>query len=228
MRKTELIIFDCDGVLADSEVISADVLIGELRAFGLHLDAQYVYRHFVGKSFPGVAEIIRATFQVQLPSVFEDRYRSALIEAYSTQLCMTPGLVDMLDLLDCPVCVATSSSPPRVKRTLDLLGLSDRFGPSVFTASQVKRGKPAPDLFLFAARKMGTHVENCLVIEDSTAGVTGALAAGMEVWRYVGGSHFADQSQLREQTPTNVPLFDDWTAFYTMAPDLKASEADGI
>lgn len=222
MRKPELVIFDCDGVLADSEVISAEVLIGELRAFGVNLEAEYVFRNFVGKSFPGVAANIRASFQVELPPVFEDRYRTALIDAYQTRLKPTAGVHDMLTRLNCQSCVATSSSPPRVRRTLDLLDLSEQFGGNVFTASQVKRGKPAPDLFLFAARQMSVSPENCLVIEDSTAGLNGAMAAKMTVWRYVGGSHFTTQSNKRPETPASVPVFDNWNKFYLMAPELSA------
>lgn len=222
LRTPELVIFDCDGVLADSEVISAEVLISELHAFGITLDTHYVFRNFVGKSFPGVAASIRATYQVVLPADFEDRYRAALLAAFATQLRATAGVQDMLAKLNCQTCVATSSSPPRVQKTLELIDLTDRFGADVFTASQVKRGKPAPDLFLFAAQKMGALPENCLVIEDSTAGLTAALAANMPVWRYIGGSHFLPQSHHRPETPAGVPVFDNWDEFYLMMPELRA------
>ncbi|MEZ5778038.1 MAG: HAD family hydrolase [Paracoccaceae bacterium] len=224
MREIELVVFDCDGVLADSEVISAEVLVAALRRFDIEMDIAYVFDNFVGKSFPGVAALIRSSFDVALPPDFEAGYRAALIDAFATGLKPTGELYDMLASLGRPSCVATSSSPPRAARTLEILGLAERFGASVFTASQVERGKPAPDLFLFAARNMGVAPESCLVIEDSLAGVEAAKAAGMAVWRYVGGSHFHDRNRAREGTPAGVPVFDNWNQFYLMAPDLRAAK----
>ena len=127
----------------------------------------------------------------------------------------------MLDQLACPSCVATSSSTQRVANTLETLGLADYFGAAVFTASQVAHGKPAPDLFLFAAREMSARPERCLVIEDSAAGVEAGLAAGMRVWRYVGGSHIADAAGVRHETPAEVAVFDNWDQLYLMAPELS-------
>ena len=217
----ELVIFDCDGVLADSEVISAEVLVRKVASHGVQFDPEYVYKNFVGKSFPVVAGIIRTGFRVDLPDIFEAEYRSALVAEFAKRLAATPGLHEMLAVLDRPVCVATSSSPPRVARTLDLLRLADQFADNVFTASQVSRGKPAPDLFQFAAAQMGADPARSLVIEDSAAGVEAGLAAGMQVWRYIGGSHFTDRDAARAATPDGVAVFDNWDQFYLMAPDLQ-------
>ena len=224
LSTTELVIFDCDGVLADSEVISAQVLVHALAKYGVTIDATHVYRHFVGQSFPKVAEKIRATFQLDLPAEFEAAYRASLVEAFTHGLAVTSGLHKVLARLAVRACVATSSSPPRVARTLALCDLAGVFGDNVFTASQVRSGKPDPDLFLFAAEKMGVAPENCLVIEDSLAGVFAAQAAGMTVWRYVGGSHFAGFDVNDIQTPSGVPVFDNWDQFYSMAPGLQARE----
>ena len=117
----------------------------------------------------------------------------------------------MLAQIRLPVCVATSSSPPRVARTLAVLGLAQRFGTDVFTASQVARGKPAPDLFLFAAERMGVDPAHALVIEDSQPGLQAARAAGMRVLQYRGGAHLAGQPAADEG-------FDCWSQF----PDLLA------
>ena len=222
LRGVELVIFDCDGVIADSEVISASLLVRQLLPFGICIDADYVYRNFVGKSFPVVADIIGERFGVALPSTFVGDYRAALREAFAESLQTTPGLLDVLGQLTCASCVATSSSPPRVAYTLETLGLADYFGANVFTASQVAKGKPAPDLFLLAAREMSTPPERCLVIEDSAAGIEAGLAAGMKVWRYVGASHVADTARAREETPAGVTVFDNWDRFYVLAPDLRA------
>ena len=221
MRKVQLVIFDCDGVLADSEVISARVLAAELRPYDLTLDEDFIFRNFVGQSFPKVADKIRARFQLDVPQEFEAAYRARLVEAFSEGLSRTPGLGAVLDDLDCRKCVATSSSPPRVARTLRFTELDEYFSEDVFTASEVANGKPAPDLFLHAAEKMGVSPENCLVIEDSMAGILAAKAAAMEVWRYTGGSHMRGFSTADLATPKGVPVFDNWTEFFQMAPQLK-------
>ena len=171
LQSVDLVIFDCDGVIADSEVLSARVLVRELLAHDIRVDADYVFRNFVGKSFPVVADIIAERFATALPSTFVSNYRAALRDAFVESLQTTPGFLDMLGQLGCASCVATSSSAPRVANTLEVLGLAERFGTDVFTASQVAQGKPAPDLFLFAARAMSTPPGRCLVIEDSVAGI---------------------------------------------------------
>ena len=222
MQSVGLVIFDCDGVIADSEVLSARVLVRELLAYDIRIDAEYVYRNFVGKSFPVVADIIAARFETALPDRFVSDYRAALRAAFADSLRTTPGFVDMLGQLTCPACVATSSSAPRAANTLEVLGLAERFGDDVFTASQVAQGKPAPDLFLHAAREMRAPTERCLVIEDSVAGIEAGLAAGMMVWRYVGASHIADATQAREETPAGVTVFDNWDQLYVLAPELRA------
>jgi len=221
MRAVQLVIFDCDGVLADSEVISARVLAAELRPYGLTMDQDYIFRNFVGQSFPKVADKIRSGFQLDLPPEFEAAYRARLVDAFADGLSATPGVGDVLDHLECRKCVATSSSPPRVARTLRITGLDHHFGADVFTASEVAHGKPAPDLFLHAASQLAVPPENCLVIEDSMAGILAARAAGMAVWRYTGGSHMQGFSTADLATPADVPVFDNWTDFYQMAPQLK-------
>lgn len=222
LQRIELVIFDCDGVIADSEVISATLLVRQLQRCGIRIDVDYVFRNFVGKSFPVVADIIGERFGVTLPATFVGDYRAALKEAFADSLQTTPGFLDVLGQLTCAACVATSSSAPRVAHTLEAVGLTDRFGADVFTASQVANGKPAPDLFLFAAREMSTLPERCLVIEDSAAGIEAGLAAGMNVWRYVGASHIADTARARDETPAGVTVFDNWDRFYVLAPELRA------
>ena len=222
LRTVDLVIFDCDGVIADSEVISATLLVRQLLPHGIGIDADYVFRNFVGKSFPIVADIIGERFGVALPSTFVGDYRAALREAFADSLETTPGFLDVLGQLTCACCVATSSSAPRVAHTLEAVGLTDHFGADVFTASQVANGKPAPDLFLFAAREMATPPARCLVIEDSVAGIAAGLAANMKVWRYVGGSHIADVARARDETPAGVTVFDNWDRFFVLAPELRA------
>jgi HAD superfamily hydrolase (TIGR01509 family) len=219
----DLVIFDCDGVLIDSEIISARMLIEELAGLGVVIDLDHVARHFLGRSYPTVMAQIREDFRLDLPPDFEDRYRDRLLDAFHRDLKIMPGVLDVLDDLSVPFCVATSSSPRRVEMSLRLTGLAGRTQGRVFTASQVPRGKPAPDLFLFAAGQMGHDPARTLVIEDSMTGVRAALAAGMAVWRFVGGSHFHQMTRGLDAAADAWPQrqFDDFAAFFQTAPGLR-------
>ncbi|WP_316013410.1 HAD family hydrolase [Roseobacter sp. HKCCA0434] len=211
-----LIIFDCDGVLVDSEILSAEVLIAQLARLGIEITIADVYRDFLGRSFPTVAKVMRESFATTLPHDFEQEYRARLLAEFETRLHPTDGLAEMLEGLDLPRCVATSSSPPRVARALSVTGL-DRYFEHVFTASQVANGKPAPDLFLFAAEQMGADPARTLVIEDSLPGLAAARAANMPVLRYTGASHLRGQDGL--DTP-GVPCFADWRQFHAQMAGL--------
>lgn len=215
-----LVIFDCDGVIADSEVLSATVLIDQLAALGITVTPAEVRRDFLGRSFPTVADMIRRRFGNPLPPGFEMDYRSRLLDRYETGLRPTPGVMAMLEGFKHPSCIATSSSPQRVGRTLQVLGLAERFAGRVFTASQVRHGKPAPDLFLFAASRMGHAPTETLVIEDSVPGITAAQAAGMRVLHYGGGSHLRGRD--RTGLPDGVQSFDNWADFPQLLTDLSA------
>ncbi len=218
--KIELVIFDCDGVLIDSEGLSADVLIGALSDLGLTVDFDYFCTNFVGRSFPTVARDIRTTFDVALPEGFEQNYRRDLLAKFAQDLLPTEGVAGMLGALKTPYCVATSSSPARVSNSLNIVKLAHYFGEDVFTASEVKHGKPAPDLFLHAAARMGVDPAHCLVIEDSLPGVEAAIAANMRVLRYTGGAHLAKRVLKHAD---DVPSFDRWPDLFELAPDLLSA-----
>lgn len=186
-----LIIFDCDGVLIDSEVLAARALIDELGRQGIAVDMGFVARHFIGRAHTVIRAEVKARFGMELPVSFEEDYRSRLLAAFEAGLSPMEGAVETLAALRVPFCLATSSSPPRLAASLRIVGLDGLFAGRAFTASQVARGKPAPDLFLHAAARMGAEPARCVVVEDSAAGVAAGLAAGMEVWHFVGGGHFA-------------------------------------
>lgn len=186
-----LIIFDCDGVLIDSEVISARTLIIDLARHGVVVDRPFVAKHFLGRSFPMVRAAIGERFRVHLPDHFEADYRARLFAAFEAELMAMAGAADMLARLAVPFCLATSSSPLRLARSLEIVGLDPVFKGRSFTASEVAHGKPAPDLFLHAAMQMGVDPGDCTVLEDSPTGLAAAFAAGMQVWRFTGGSHMA-------------------------------------
>lgn len=220
----DLVIFDCDGVLIDSEIISATTLMKLLEHHGLQLDLQHVQRHFLGRSFPTVAASIRTEFNLDLPASFESDYRRILLQSFERQLKPSEGVISVLDTLDVPFCVATSSSPERVQCSLRITGLDRYFVGHTYTASEVKRGKPAPDLFLHVAAKEGFEPANCLVIEDSLPGVEAADAAGMNVLHYIGGSHFDGIRAEVERGAGRDAVFDSWGRFYDMVPLLNGPD----
>ena len=217
----DLVIFDCDGVLIDSEIISAQMLVAELAGFGVTIDLAYVARHFLGRSYPTVMATIRKEFGLDLPPAFEDQYRSRLMAAFEAGLTIMPGVRSVLDTLALPYCVATSSSPRRAERSLQMVGLGHLLGERLFTATMVQNGKPAPDLFLLCARTLAADPARCLVIEDSLNGVRAARAAGMPVWRFTGGSHLAGRAL--DEPPDARPdrHFDSFAGFYDIDPALR-------
>lgn len=220
-RDIGLVILDCDGVLVDSEIISARMLIAELADFGLSIDMDFVARHFLGRSYPVVLEEVRRNFGVDLPPDFETRYRARLLAAFDREMRVMPDVEAAIRDMAVPVCVATSSSPLRVAHSLRLVGLWERLGPVCFTASEVRNGKPAPDLFLHAAARMGVSPDRALVIEDSITGVKAGLAAGMTVWRFIGGSHLAPEPEPEPEGARPHLRFDRFATFFDRAPELR-------
>mgnify|MGYP001066636022 CR=1 FL=1 len=221
MSEFDLVIFDCDGVLIDSEIISARMLVAELARLGLDIDLTYVERNFLGRSYPVVMDTIRREFGLDLPPEFETRYRENLLAAFQTELKVVPHVHEVLGAIGVPYCVATSSSPRRAEMSLRLVGLRDLVEGRVYTSTMVQRGKPAPDLFLFAAHTMGAKPDRTLVIEDSLTGIRAGLAAGMTVWRFVGASHLGPQTP--EEPPDARPhrRLESFASFFDIAPQLR-------
>jgi HAD superfamily hydrolase (TIGR01509 family) len=222
---TELVIFDCDGVLIDSEVISARMLIAELAGYGVVMDRAFVSRHFLGRSYPVVLAEVRERWGVDLPPQFEADYRARLLDAFRAELVVMPGVLDLIAALGRRYCLATSSSPERLRLSLDLVGLTGLFEGCAFTASEVGRGKPFPDLFLHAAQRMGVAPSACLVIEDSLNGVKAGLAAGMEVWRFIGGSHLTGLDLTPPDDARPHVTFARFDEVFTLRPGLRAVPA---
>jgi HAD superfamily hydrolase (TIGR01509 family) len=185
----ELIIFDCDGVLVDSEIISCRAHAETLTRHGYPITADQVFDRFLGRSMRKATLEIEAELGRRLPDDFHAQVYAEIFRLFAASLEATPHIDAALAAIMMPVCVASSGPPEKISTSLNHVGLYDRFAPHIFSAVQVKNGKPAPDLFLFAAEQMRTPPARCLVIEDSLAGVTGALAAGMMVFGYHGGSH---------------------------------------
>ncbi len=217
----DLVIFDCDGVLIDSEIISANMLIDELARLGVRIDLRYVARNFLGRSYPTVMEAIRREFALTLPPDFEEQYRCRLLESFERELKIVPHVDAVLAALNTPFCIATSSSPMRAARSLQVVGLGKYAGPHLFTSTMVARGKPAPDLFLHAAQQMGADPARCLVIEDSLTGIRAARAAGMAVWRFIGGSHLAGGDLDEPEDARPDYRFASFADFFQIAPQFR-------
>lgn len=188
----KLIIFDCDGVIVDSEPISIQVLVAAMAERGMVMDEEEVHRRFLGRSLSTVIEAAREEFDLEIDAAFLDALRRNLYARFRAELQPITGIATALDGLAAAGvawCVASSSQVERIKLSLTVTGLIDRFAPNIFSASMVEKGKPAPDLFLYAADQMQMNPRDCIVIEDSPAGVEAAKAAGMTVFAFCGGSH---------------------------------------
>lgn len=217
----DLVIFDCDGVLVDSEMLSTAVLVEQLALLGISIDQAHALRHFVGHPFSAVGAQISAIAGRDLPADFAAIYQEALLARFERHLTAMPGITDVLSALAVPFCAATSSAPARAERSLAITGLAGHFGDRVFTTSLVARAKPAPDLFLLAAARMGVAPRSCLVIEDSPLGIAAARAAGMRAWLFGGGSHFG-ATPWPADAPAPDYSFAAMARFFEPVPQLRA------
>jgi HAD superfamily hydrolase (TIGR01509 family) len=184
-----LVIFDCDGVLVDSESLFARILGECLAAADCPTTTEEALILGFGKNRATLTAAVEARFGRQLPGDFFDTMRARTTLVFEQELRPIPGVESLLAALPTRRCVASNSHLERVRHSLAVTGLLPLFDPHVFSASQIARGKPAPDLFLFAARQFDVPPEACIVVEDSLTGVEAALAAGMPVIGFCGGGH---------------------------------------
>jgi HAD superfamily hydrolase (TIGR01509 family) len=224
LPKISLVIFDCDGVLVDSEYLSATMLLEVFSEIGIMLDLPFVYANFVGHSFTTVAAKYARLHGNNVPETFEEDYRNRLLHSFNGKLQAMLGIANVLEGLAVPYCLASGSSPTRVNKSLEIAGLRSRFDNRIFTTTMVKHGKPAPDIFLHAAREMGVPPQNCLVVEDSTTGIAAALAAGMTTWQFVGGVHFKHGYEIVSQPHLVDRKFDRMDTFFDQAPHLRRQQ----
>lgn len=189
MTKPDLIIFDCDGVLIDSQVIQARVDAAALTFHGYAITAEELGERFVGVATAQMQVEVERALGRALPVDFQTTRDRLVDVAYRRELRAIAGVEAAIEALGLPSCVASNAQTARLRDVLALTGLLPLFEPHVFGADLVARPKPAPDLFLFAAKRMGTEPCRCLVVEDSTTGVRAAVAAGMRVLGFHGGGH---------------------------------------
>jgi HAD superfamily hydrolase (TIGR01509 family) len=214
----ELVIFDCDGVLIDSEGISLATLVAELNRAGVPADFEYAFQNLLGGGFASAVDRIAEDFGTRLPPAFEETFLERLLASFAENLTLMPRAAEVLDALALPYCVATSSSPRRAQASLGMVGLGHL---RVFTAAEVARAKPAPDLFLHAAARSGARPEACLVIEDSVSGLRAARAAGMEVWRFTGGAHLAGRPAEEPEDARPDRRFASFADFFHIDPRVR-------
>jgi HAD superfamily hydrolase (TIGR01509 family) len=185
----ELVIFDCDGVLVDSEVISCHAHAETLTRHGYPITADQVLLRFLGVSDREARQTVENEMGRSLPDDFDAQIKQAALQRYASELAAIPYVGEAIDAIGVAKCVASSGTHEKIRHGLTCAGLYDRLAPDIFSATQVERGKPAPDLFLFAAEQMQVAPARCVVIEDSIPGIKGARAAGMTVLGFHGGSH---------------------------------------
>jgi HAD superfamily hydrolase (TIGR01509 family) len=184
-----LLIFDCDGVLVDSEVLAHDTLREMIASLGRPMTMDEAVREFAGGSLADTVATVGRLLGRPLPADVGDKFGQLLLERFRHELKPMPGVRDAILALPYRRCVASSSTPERLRLSLEVTGLAPLFGEHVFSAVQVARGKPAPDLYLLAASTLGEPPGRCIVIEDTVRGVAAGRAAGARVVGFAGGGH---------------------------------------
>jgi HAD superfamily hydrolase (TIGR01509 family) len=203
----DLIIFDCDGVLIDSELLANRSEVDFLKSLGIKFDLSDYMSRFVGKSNQDVLNSIESLHNICLPENFWALAERQTFQVFRDELQPMIGVLELISSLDTAKCIASSSSLQRLEVTLKATGLFDRFLPHIFSAEQVDHGKPAPDLFLWAADQMQVNPNRCLVIEDSPYGVRAGVEADMTVLGFTGGSHIQPGHQEKLLQAGAVKVF---------------------
>ena len=204
---TRAVIFDCDGVLVDTELVSNTVLAGLLTDAGLPTTLELCLRDYRGRSLTSVMELAAQRHGAPLPVDIPERYYAEAQTRFALELEPIAGVVAALDAIELPICVASSGPHHKMAVTLRVTGLWERFEGRIYSASEVARGKPAPDLFLHAAREMSFDPATTAVVEDSVPGVVAACSAGMRALAFAldtdaallaaaGGEVFCDMAEL--------------------------------
>ena len=209
-RRPQLVIFDCDGVLVDSERMALEEMRRASRKAGVELTPDEAIDRFLGKTFESSMQMIEAEFGANPPPGFRADVAAKIMRRLEKELTGIEGVREAVGGVDARVCVASSSGLKRIDLSLKVAGIEDIFGADVFSAQMVARGKPHPDLFLYAATRMASAPADCLVIEDSVPGVQAAVAAKMRVFGFVGGAHISGDGQAKRLIEAGAELiFDD-------------------
>ncbi len=211
----ELIIFDCDGVLIDSEWLANQVEVEELSKLGLEISIEEYFDLALGRTNDEVEEGLRIKYRFQLPQNYWQHVKIKQEKEFQERLKPIPGIKEIIQSLSIPCCVASSSDTNRLDLTLKIAGLYSDLDGKIFGRECVNRGKPEPDIFLHAASNMNVNPKNFLVIEDSIHGIHAATAAGMEVWAFCGGRHFSPKRRKTLDHSNVGCVFDDMHSLWT-------------
>lgn len=215
--KYELIIFDCDGVLVDSEGLSSEVFSEEISKLGWNISPAEVGKRFKGGKFADALAEIEANISQPLPPGFEPLLRRRTFEVFQERLQPIPGIKQTLETLSLPFCVASNGPRSKIELNLGITALLSHFEDRIFSAYELKIWKPDPAFYLTVAQSLGYAKEKCLVIEDSYAGLQSARQAGIDVWVY------AAEEVSANILATEVPLFEDMAALPEMIARTKIS-----
>ncbi len=181
---TKCIIFDCDGVLVDTEKIGNGILLEMAAEHGFEMNIEDAYRNFNGRNLKDCFRHIEETIAKKLPEDFENEYRSRSFEAFKTKVTPIEGVFEFIEKLEIPYCVASSGPVDKIRLNLEAVGLLDKFEGRIFSSYEINSWKPDPELFLHAAKEMGFEVKDCIVVEDSRAGVMAGTKGGFKVYGF--------------------------------------------
>lgn len=190
--EVKCIIFDCDGVLVDTEKIGNGILLSMAAEYGFEMELEDAYRDFNGRNLKDCFRHIEDAIGAKLPESFESEYRKKSFEAFKTQVQPMEGVVSFIEKLEIPYCVASSGPVDKIRLNLEAAGLLDKFENKIFSSYQINSWKPDPGIFLHAANEMGFEVKDCIVIEDSKAGVKAGIQGGFRVFGFANGYNNSD------------------------------------
>ncbi|MBE8726199.1 HAD family hydrolase [Flavobacterium hungaricum] len=190
--EVKCIIFDCDGVLVDTEKIGNGILLEMASKYGFKMEIEDAYRDFNGRKLKECFHHIEEAIQAKLPESFEAEYREKSFEAFKTQVKPMEGVVSFIENLKIPYCVASSGPVEKIRLNLEVAGLLDKFENKIFSSYQINSWKPDPGIFLYAANEMGFEVNECIVVEDSKAGVKAGIQGGFRVFGLANGYNNPD------------------------------------
>ncbi len=205
MKQYKCVIFDCDGVLVDSEPVSIQVLVDIANEYGANIDLAYGMKHFKGSFFDACKRMISELAQKELPDSLESEYRQRSFEAFKKDMKPVEGVNGVLKNINRPFCVASSGPEDKIELNLGLTGLLPFFENKIFSCYKIQKWKPDPAVFLWAAETMGFKPEECVVIEDSISGVRAAKAGGFDVFGYVAHDY---NNQLKDEATQTFDSMD--------------------
>jgi HAD superfamily hydrolase (TIGR01509 family) len=213
MKQAKCIIFDCDGVLVDSEPITCRILVEMAQAIGIDIDIPFVEKHFIGNSWKGNAAILEEKGEKKLPDNFEQEYRQRAKIAFQKEIQPIKGIPKLIKSLKIPFAVASSGPTEKIRLNLGLIGLLDYFEGHIYSCWEIGKWKPNPAIYLHAAQALGFAPSDCLVVEDSLFGVKAGVAGG---FRTIGYANEHNAAQLAE---AGAEIIHDMEALYAFLPE---------